>query len=150
MSCGPCLQIVTLGCSTLPPHTHADKHSGRAASRPLPGTCRGTVLLAERVVRRDRVSVNRRGPAESASFAGYRFPPQVILLAVRWYLRYGVASPTAGPCDQKVPRCAYFLGRPSLVQQIEWATRLHSDGQWRVEIETRRGSSHSFVAERTR
>ena len=24
----------------------------------------------------------------SASFAGYRFPPEVILLAVRWYLRY--------------------------------------------------------------
>jgi IS6 family transposase len=27
----------------------------------------------------------------SASFAGYRFPPDVILLAVRWYLRYGLS-----------------------------------------------------------
>ncbi len=26
----------------------------------------------------------------SASFAGFRFPPEVILLAVRWYLRYGL------------------------------------------------------------
>ena len=27
----------------------------------------------------------------SASFAGYRFPPEVILLAVRWYLRFGLS-----------------------------------------------------------
>jgi IS6 family transposase len=27
----------------------------------------------------------------SHSFAGYRFPPDVILLAVRWYLRYGLS-----------------------------------------------------------
>lgn len=26
-----------------------------------------------------------------SSFAGYRFPPEVILLAVRWYLRYGLS-----------------------------------------------------------
>ena len=24
-------------------------------------------------------------------FAGFRFPPQVISLAVRWYLRYGLS-----------------------------------------------------------
>ncbi len=35
--------------------------------------------------------MNRRAVAESASFAGYRFPPEVILLAVRWYLRYGLS-----------------------------------------------------------
>jgi IS6 family transposase len=35
--------------------------------------------------------VNRQEPAESASFVGYRFPPDVILLAVRWYLRYGLS-----------------------------------------------------------
>jgi transposase-like protein len=28
---------------------------------------------------------------ESPSFAGFRFPPDVILLAVRWYLRYGLS-----------------------------------------------------------
>ena len=27
----------------------------------------------------------------SSAFAGYRFPPGVILLAVRWYLRYGLS-----------------------------------------------------------
>jgi IS6 family transposase len=35
--------------------------------------------------------VIRRRSAVSASFAGYRFPPDVILLAVRWYLRYGLS-----------------------------------------------------------
>jgi transposase, IS6 family len=26
----------------------------------------------------------------SSEFAGYRFPPDVIVLAVRWYLRFGL------------------------------------------------------------
>jgi IS6 family transposase len=29
--------------------------------------------------------------SEAPSFAGFRFPPDVILLAVRWYLRYGLS-----------------------------------------------------------
>lgn len=33
----------------------------------------------------------RRRRIESPSFAGFRFPPEVILLAVRWYLRYGLS-----------------------------------------------------------
>ena len=33
----------------------------------------------------------RRSRPVSVSFAGYRFPPEVILLAVRWYLRYGLS-----------------------------------------------------------
>jgi transposase-like protein len=35
--------------------------------------------------------VLRRRRFESPSFAGFRFPPDVILLAVRWYLRYGLS-----------------------------------------------------------
>jgi IS6 family transposase len=35
--------------------------------------------------------VLRRRRLESPSFAGFRFPPDVILLAVRWYLRYGLS-----------------------------------------------------------
>jgi hypothetical protein len=30
-------------------------------------------------------------PAPSSAFAGYRFPPEVITLAVRWYLRVGLS-----------------------------------------------------------
>jgi IS6 family transposase len=43
----------------------------------------------------DRVSgthrVIRHRRPESPSFAGFRFPPDVILHAVRWYLRYGLS-----------------------------------------------------------
>ncbi len=28
---------------------------------------------------------------DRSAFAGFRFPPEVILLAVRWYLRYGLS-----------------------------------------------------------
>ena len=27
----------------------------------------------------------------SAAFKGFRFPPEIIVLAVRWYLRYGLS-----------------------------------------------------------
>jgi hypothetical protein len=34
---------------------------------------------------------SRRVPAVPGSaFAGFRFPPEIIVLAVRWYLRYGL------------------------------------------------------------
>ncbi len=35
--------------------------------------------------------MNRPSAVESESFAGYRFPPEVILLAMRWYLPYGLS-----------------------------------------------------------
>jgi hypothetical protein len=44
----------------------------------------GTVALTDRVPSSERVRVNRRSAAVSASFVGYRFPPEVMLLAVRW------------------------------------------------------------------
>ena len=33
----------------------------------------------------------RRAPTSKSSFAGFRFPPDVIVIAVRWYLRYGLS-----------------------------------------------------------
>lgn len=32
-----------------------------------------------------------RTPPPSSSFAGFRFPPDMILVAVRWYLRYALS-----------------------------------------------------------
>jgi transposase-like protein len=29
--------------------------------------------------------------APSSAFTGFRFPPEAIILAVRWYLRYGLS-----------------------------------------------------------
>ena len=40
--------------------------------------------------RRDR-HVSRVHSGVMSAFAGFRFPPEVILLAVRWYLRYGLS-----------------------------------------------------------
>jgi len=34
---------------------------------------------------------NQSLPVDRSAFAGYRFPPEVIMLAVRWYLRYGLS-----------------------------------------------------------
>jgi transposase, IS6 family len=34
---------------------------------------------------------SRRVSAPRSSFAGFRFPPDVITFAVRWYLRYGLS-----------------------------------------------------------
>ena len=33
----------------------------------------------------------RPRPAPASGFAGYRFPPEVITLAVRWYLRFSLS-----------------------------------------------------------
>ena len=30
-------------------------------------------------------------PVPRSAFAGFRFPPEVIVLAVRWYLRFGLS-----------------------------------------------------------
>jgi transposase, IS6 family len=37
-------------------------------------------------IRRPRVA-----PVPRSAFAGFRFPPDVIVLAVRWYLRFGLS-----------------------------------------------------------
>ncbi len=38
-----------------------------------------------------RTRRSRPAPATRSSFAGFRFPPDVIVLAVRWYLRYALS-----------------------------------------------------------
>jgi len=37
------------------------------------------------------VDMRPRLPCPSSAFAGFRFPPEVIVVAVRWYLRYGLS-----------------------------------------------------------
>jgi CTP:molybdopterin cytidylyltransferase MocA len=34
---------------------------------------------------------NQSPHVDRSAFTGYRFPPEVIMLAVRWYLRYGLS-----------------------------------------------------------
>jgi hypothetical protein len=37
-------------------------------------------------------SSHRPAPIVCSAFAGFRFPPEVIVLAVRWYLRFGLSD----------------------------------------------------------
>src|ERR1041385_5832874 len=53
----------------------------------------GTVASSENKIRQ-AWWMGRRARQVSAlrsSFAGFRFPPDVIMIAVRWYLRYGLS-----------------------------------------------------------
>jgi hypothetical protein len=60
----------------------------------ISGTPRGTVASADQCER--QAGLMRRRPTRESTprsgFAGFRFPPEVIMLAVRWYLRYGLSS----------------------------------------------------------
>ena len=49
--------------------------------------------MAEGVIVQAGLLSHRRAAvaAPRSSFAGFRFPPEVIMLAVRWYLRYGLS-----------------------------------------------------------
>jgi hypothetical protein len=67
------------------------------------GAGNSTVALTDWVPSGERVWVIRRSAAVSASFVGFRFPPEVILLAVRWYLRY-VWVPVTHP-DRATQQC---------------------------------------------
>ena len=69
-------------------------HREPGASPWQPSSSRaGSVALAEGVIVQAGLMSHR--PAAVAvprsSFAGFRFPPKVIMLAVRWYLRYGLS-----------------------------------------------------------
>jgi hypothetical protein len=53
-------------------------------------------LLHRRIIVSGQAGLMRRRPARVSAprseFAGFRFPPDVIMIAVRWYLRYGLSS----------------------------------------------------------
>jgi hypothetical protein len=64
-----------------------------AVSTPIEGVCCSDEcgIASARSVRVQLIrQTNRQVPARSA-FAGFRFPPEVIALAVRWYLRFGLS-----------------------------------------------------------
>ena len=61
-----------------------------------PATTKGTVALEPRTIgpaveHPGVVRSTRRVAAPRSEFAGFRFPPEVITLAVRWYLRFGLS-----------------------------------------------------------
>ena len=74
--------------------------------------------------------LSRRQSIESgrSAFAGYRFPPEVIVLAVRWYLRFGAVLPRSQETTinepGQVPGPAGQRRAPSLVPHEERGGRL--------------------------
>jgi hypothetical protein len=76
-----------------------DPHKGtESEGEPFGGGWSGPALLHWRsvVVRGERggMASRRCRPAPvvpSSAFAGFRFPPEIIVLAVRWYLRFGLS-----------------------------------------------------------
>src|SRR6478735_6388170 len=59
----------------------------------IQAACGGSVALTDAVLgqgRRMRRRAGRVRPPQSG-FTGFRFPPEVIMVAVRWYLRYGLS-----------------------------------------------------------
>ena len=57
--------------------------------------CKGAVAFGRLWIGQDgsvRLSTRRRpAPVSRSAFAGFRFPAEVITVAVRWYLRYGLS-----------------------------------------------------------
>jgi hypothetical protein len=53
----------------------------------------GTVALADDLLRQAGLMRRRDVPTPPpcSSFAGFRFPPEVLMVAVRWYLRYALS-----------------------------------------------------------
>src|SRR5512132_3898777 len=69
--------LLTLACSTsAPPSTLLRRRWSRVRSGQTTG------------MRPRRL---RPAPATRSAFAGFRFPPEVIVLATRWYLRFGLS-----------------------------------------------------------
>jgi IS6 family transposase len=66
---------------------------GRHPSSNQPITVNGSVASVKSKIRQawSMRRRSRRVPALRSGFAGFRFPPEVITLAVRWYLRYGLS-----------------------------------------------------------
>ncbi len=86
-----CDLVVRAGCSGT-----ADRQADWWARRTGIGSPSGTVALVDRALLGEGIEMSRHHrvvspPLERSAFAGYRFPPEVILLAVRWYLRYGLS-----------------------------------------------------------
>src|SRR5918994_2455700 len=64
------------------------------AARPPARSCgrRGSVALTAGRFRKAGLMPRRlAAPVPRSGFAGFRFPAEVIMLAVRWYLRYGLS-----------------------------------------------------------
>jgi transposase, IS6 family len=66
----------------------------------------------------------RRVPVSRSSFAGFRFPPDVITLAVRWYLRYGLSYRDV---EELLAECGITVDHVSVYRWVQRFTPLLID-----------------------
>src|SRR5439155_12260140 len=78
----PCTSSSCAACATTPAPAPALLRPAGGGSRPVSWAGQGGGM------RRGRVAAP---VVERSAFAGFRFPPEVITVAVRWYLRYGLS-----------------------------------------------------------
>jgi hypothetical protein len=78
-------QIIAQRATTLAPQAASPKQARDAQG--------GAVALTDHQFGHAELMRRRhpRPPVPRSSFAGFRFPPDVIMLAVRWYLRYALS-----------------------------------------------------------
>ena len=62
-----------------------------AAARPVMDPPRESAPLCKQTAVPSSTTVHVRPSAERLAFAGFRFPPEMITVAVRWYVRYGLS-----------------------------------------------------------
>jgi hypothetical protein len=71
--------------------------------RPGGRSCGHCCICCERALSRQTVVMRpcrpRPATVPRSAFAGFCFPPEVIVLAVRWYLRFGLSSATSKNCS---------------------------------------------------
>ena len=115
-----------------------------------PGHREGTVVLAvTECVQRDCWHENPPrwpAPVPRSAFAGFRFPPDVIVLAVRWYLRFGLSyrdvencspsavsrsttSPSTGGCSGS-RRCSPRLPAPAATPWVIVGSWTRPTSRW--------------------
>jgi hypothetical protein len=85
------LKRIVSGCTML-----ADAHGWSADGQRARDVCCGLRFVDAARPADEGFEVKRRrrppsSPVELSAFAGFRFPPEVIMLAVRWYLRFGLS-----------------------------------------------------------
>jgi transposase-like protein len=73
----------------------------------------------------------------SSGFAGFRCPPEVILWAVRWYLRYGLSYRDR---EELLAERGIEVDHVTLYRWVGRFTPLLIDAPGRLQIKTRSGS----------
>jgi transposase-like protein len=63
---------------------------------------------------------------ERSEFAGFRFPPEVIAVVVRWYLRYGLSYREV---EELLAERGIAVDHVAVFRWVQWFTQLFAEGR---------------------